>query len=576
MEKNSVRRLSAILATDVVGYSRMMGEDEERTLNALRWLRDEVLSPAVSAHGGQIVKGLGDGWLVSFDSAAAAVQCAASVQDSLTADMPMRLRIGVHIGDVTFEDGDIYGDGVNVAARLEALAAPGGLAISDTVWSSLDGTLRSSFTDLGPQHLKNIANAVRVWTHGGAADSPEALAQATSDAAGTASISIAPFATSSSNADHLALAEGISEDLETALSRFRWLDVVRREDDTRARYLLGGAVRGSGQRVRLTAHLTYAPNGRRLWSERWDRTSDDIFAVQDELTGVVIACVSPEIDAHEKSLVGERPVHTLTARELNLRTNTILSTGEIDDLDEAEALITRAISLEPANSESHSQKALVAYRKACSGAWPPGEQLEVGLAAAREALRLDQRQASAYGVISVIYAMRGDTDRALNAADRIASLNPNAWGAPHGRSVALAFAPPDWVTDPQVHAETLLTHAEATLLMAPTSAYRSGHLFFKGLGILLRDEALDLEAAVDALDQSATEPGASWWPSLFLALAELRRGNETAAKQRIREARDAFAALSLPAVRALFGRSYAGSRWQDEFERLPDIGLPRD
>ena len=172
--------------------------------------------------------------------------------------------------------------------------------------------------------------------------------------------------------------------------------------------------------------------------------------------------------------------------------------------------------------------------------------------------------------------MRGDTDRALNAADRIASLNPNAWGAPHGRSVALAFAPPDWVTDPQVHAETLLTHAEATLLMAPTSAYRSGHLFFKGLGILLRDEALDLEAAVDALDQSATEPGASWWPSLFLALAELRRGNETAAKQRIREARDAFAALSLPAVRALFGRSYAGSRWQDEFERLPDIGLPRD
>jgi adenylate cyclase len=352
--------------------------------------------------------------------------------------------------------------------------------------------------------------------------------------------------------------------------------VVQRDGEERASYVLGGTVRGAGQRVRVTAHLTYAPNGRRLWSERWERTTDDIFAVQDELAAAVVACVSPEIDAHEKSLVGERPVHTLTARELSLRTNAILSTGQIGVFDEAAALIERAVELEPRNAEAHAQKALVGYRKACSGAWPPRDQLIFALEAAREALTLDPRLASGYGTISVIYGMLGETDRALDAADRLAGLNPNAWGAPHGRSVALAFAPPDWVTDPTAHAAALLDHAEATLRMAPTSAYRSGHLFFLGLGVLMRDEASDLSHAVTALDRSATEPGASWWPSLFLALAELRRGQDGAAHDRICEARKAFAALSLPAVKALFGGSHVGARWTAEIDHLPDTGLPRD
>ena len=576
MEESSVRRLSAILAADVVGYSRMMGEDEARTLDALRRLRDDTLAPAVGAHHGRIVKGLGDGWLVSFDSAAEAVRCAAAVQDGLSADAQMRLRIGIHIGDVTFEGGDVFGDGVNIAARLETLAAPGGVAISDAVWSSLDGTLRSRFTDFGPQQLKNIASPVRVWALGSGAANDGIAAQGPSDAANTISISVAPLVTASEDPVHLALAEGISEDLKTELARFRWLDVVQREDDSRARYLLGGTLRGSGQRLRLTAHLSYTSNGRRLWSERWDRTSDDIFAVQDELVASVVACVSPEIDAHEKSLVGARPVHTLTARELSLRTNTILSTGKIEDFDEAEALATRAISLEPGNADAHVQKALVAYLKACSGAWPPDEQLAAGLEAAREALRLDPRLVSGYGVIAVIFGMRGDTDRALDAADRIAGLNPNAWGAPHGRAVALAFAPPDWVTDPQAHAKALLAHAEMTLSMAPTSAYRSGHLFYRGLGVLLRDEASGVADAVAALDISATEPGASWWPSLFLALAELRRGRDGVARDHVREAREKFGALSLSSVKALFGRTYVGTRLRAEFDHLPEIGLPRD
>ena len=576
MNDGMVRRLAAILAADVVGYSRMMGADEARTLHALRRLRDETLAPAVAANGGRIVKGLGDGWLVAFDSSAAAVLCATAVQDRLGEDAPMRLRIGVHVGDVAFEDGDIYGDGVNVVARLEAIAAPGGVAISEIVWSSLDGTMRARFTDCGPRQLENIASPVRVWARGGIEVLPEAPAPPSAGEAAPTSIAIAPFSTSTSDADQLALAEGIAEDLVTELSRFRWLQVSRPEGAAQARYVLGGAVRWAGQRVRLTAHLTYAPTGRRFWSERWDRTFEDVFTVQDELAGAVVACVSPEIDTHEKSLVGGRPVDALSAHELGLRANAILSTGELDSFDQAEALVARAIALEPDSPQAHTQKALVAYRKACSGAWPPREQLQIALDAAREALRFDQRLASAYGMISVVHGMLGETDRALDAADRLASLNSNAWGAPHGRSVALAFAPPDRVTEPPAHAAALLEHAEATLRMAPRSAYRSGHLFFKGLGLLLRDDQADLTDAINALDRSATELGASWWPSLFTALAELRRGRDARARDRIGEARERFDRLSVPAVEALFEPTFLATRWRDMFDRLPEIGLPRD
>ena len=553
-----------------------MGEDETRTLDALRRLREEVVTPTVAANGGSIVKSLGDGWLVSFDSAAEAVSCALAIQDASIGEASMTLRIGVHLGDVTFEDQDIFGDGVNVAARLEALAAPGGLAISDTVWSSLDGTLRSRFSDKGPLTLKNIPRPVRVWVCGETPEVEARQAEGEPQSLGGTSIAIAPFSASGDNADHVALVEGISEDLETELARFRWLEVMPRGEAAGARYVLGGSLRGAGQRIRLTAHLTYSPSGRRLWSDKWDRNTDDIFAVQDELAAIVVASVSPEIDAHEKSLVEERPIGTLNARELSLRANALLATGRIECLDEAEAFVERATALEKNNVGALTQKALIAYRKACSGAWPPQEQLVSGLEATHAALELDPRNAGVYGVVSVLYGMLGETGRALDAADRIEQLNQNAWGAPHGRSVAFAFARPEWVTDPAGYPQTLLDQAELTLRLAPSSAYRSGHLFHKGLGLLMRDEESRLDEAIAALDRSATEPGATWWPSVFLALAELRRGNQEAAQTRVREARKLFSGLSLESVQALFGGSYVGTRWHAEILALPAAGLPRD
>ncbi len=580
-----VRRLAAVLAADVVGYSRMMGEDEARTLAGLRRLREAVIAPEVAAHRGNIVKSLGDGWLVAFDSAAEAVRCALAVQDALAqqdaqpGDALMLLRVGGHIGDVGHEDGYIYGDGVNIAARLEAVAAPGGIAISDAARSSLDGTLRSEFEDAGLHDLKNIASSVRVWVRGGEAttghDVPAPRA-GTAVATSFPSIAVAPFETPGRDPDHAALAEGIADDVATELSRFRWLHVVDHEGEQPARYLLSGAVRGAGRRVRVSASLTFGAESRRLWSERWDRDSEDIFAVQDELVPVIVARVCPEIDDHDKTMIRARPAESLSAYELSLRANQLLATGKIEAFEEAEHLMARATALEPGDPQAWVQKAMVNYLKALSGAWPMREKATEALETVRKGIALDSRRANGFGMLAAILAVLGETDRALDAADRVEDLNPNAWGAPHGRAIAYAFARPEWVADPRAHGAVLLANAERTLQMAPATAYRSGHLFFVGLGILMRDEAGDLDEAITALDRAASEPGASWWPGLFMALAELRRGRDDAARECIDEARTVLPALSVAIVQSVIGASWIASHWQAELARLPELGLPVD
>lgn len=569
------RRLAAILAADVVGYSRMMSEDEAQTLSALRSLRSDVVEPTVGKHRGVVVKSLGDGWLVSFDSAVDAVRCAMAIQESLADEPLMQLRIGVHMGDVTHVDGDIFGDGVNIAARLEGLASPRGIAISDSVRSSLDGTLRPSFSDAGLHELKNIAEPVRIWAFG---DPPATTGSSETPAPASkrdqSSLAILDFEATNAAPDVVALAEGVRDDLTTELSRFRWLHVASSGVDQDARYHLGGSVRGSGNRVRVTAHLTYAEDGRRIWSERWDRTADDLFAVQDELVAVIVSRVSPEIDAHEKRLLATRPTDVLSPHQLSLRANQLVSDGLITQYDEAEALMEQAIQLEPKNAQAYVQKALVIYLKMNSGAWPPRETGLRALDSARQAVSLDSRMANGFGILAAIHGVLGQTDRALDAANRTAELNPHAWGAPHGKAIAHAFAPPAWVRDPAQHAQELLDQSRLTLRMAPNTAFRSGHHFYVGLGLLMRDQADDLSEAVAELDRSATEPGAAWWPSILLAVAEVRRGNDTEAHRRVADALVVYPGLTFEKVDALFGATFVYHTWRQQFERLPELGLP--
>ena len=322
------RRLAAILAADVVGYSTLMGTDQEGTLAALRQLRAEVFGPVVAKHGGKLIKSMGDGWLVEFAAAVDAVNCAAQLQDRLEGHDVIKLRIGIHIGDVVHEDEDVFGDGVNIAVRLETLSEPGAVVVSDAVYGSLDETRRSRFTDAGEHALKNISRPVRAWHRRLQEVSEEPKSAKLSE---RPSIAVLAFANLSDDPKQDHVADGISEETMHALSRCRWLIVAARNSsfaykgrsiDVRTiarelgvRYVLDGTVRRAGDRIRITTQLVGGDKGERLWGERYDRSVDDIFALQDEIAETIAGTVEPEISAIEGAALRDQPVETLTAWE---------------------------------------------------------------------------------------------------------------------------------------------------------------------------------------------------------------------------------------------------------------------
>ena len=319
VEQRPERRLTAIFAGDVAGYSRLMGADEEGTLSRLNAHRRDFLEPKIAEHRGRIVKRTGDGILIEFASAVDAARCAVEIQHGMikrNAPVPqekrIEFRIGIHVGDVIIEDGDIFGDGVNIAARLEGIAQPGGICISDDAYRQVRGKLDANFQDAGEQELKNIARPVRVYQlqpSGGASEGPRlALPD-------KPSIAVLAFENMSGDAEQEYFADGIAEDIITALSKSRWLFVIARNSsftykgraidikqigrELGVRYVLEGSVRKAGNRVRITGQLIEAATGTHLWAERYDRALEDIFAVQDEITHSIIGAIAPGILAAE-------------------------------------------------------------------------------------------------------------------------------------------------------------------------------------------------------------------------------------------------------------------------------------
>ncbi|MFO7856153.1 MAG: adenylate/guanylate cyclase domain-containing protein [Paracoccaceae bacterium] len=307
------RRLAAILAADVVGYSARMGEDEAATLAALRALRAEVLGPTVGALGGRVVKSLGDGWLVEFGAAADAVACAMRVQDRLDAPGGLRLRIGVHLGDVTHEEDDVFGDGVNVAARLEAEAAPGGIAISDPVYGALDGTLRPSFDDGGERALKNIARPVRVWLRGGGATG--AAAPGAAARMGFPRLAVRPVTTSDARDEVRELAEALTGDVVAYLGAVRWLDArISERGGAEGAYDLSAALRARGERLRLEVRLA-GPGGRPLLSAKFDGALGDAFDWQDRTGEEIATTAAGRILDEEHVRLVATPDEAITAEQ---------------------------------------------------------------------------------------------------------------------------------------------------------------------------------------------------------------------------------------------------------------------
>jgi adenylate cyclase len=449
----TTRRLAAILAADVAGYSRLIGVDEEGTLNRLRSIRAELIEPKISEHRGRIVKTTGDGLLVEFASVVDALRCASEWQRSMAernagaSDDRIEFRIGVHQGDIVVEGDDIFGDGVNVAARLEGLADPGGICVSARVQEDAAGRLDLTFEDMGEQSLKNIARSVRVYRvrltptettpKSAPTDSTPILALPDKP-----SIAVLPFANMSNEPDQEFFADGIAEDIITALSRYPSLFVIARNScftyknravyvkevgrDLGVRYVLEGSLRKSGNRIRVTAQLVEAETGNHVWAERYDRDPADIFAVQDEITEAVTIAITPAIADAELKRAMRKPPGSLDAWAAYQRGMWHWSHVTADDNLLAEKFFRQAIQLDPTFAGGHTG---LAYTQSYSGnAFQLTDFSEAQRAAessARRAVVLDSADAEAHAALSSTLAMRGDFVGAMAEAERARTLCPN-------------------------------------------------------------------------------------------------------------------------------------------------------
>jgi TolB-like protein/class 3 adenylate cyclase len=442
-EERSQRRLAAILAADVVGYSRLMEQDEAGTMAVLKCRRQEVLKPLVARHQGRIFKVTGDGVLVEFGSAVNAVQCAIDLQDAMAAgnaDLPtdrhIVLRVGVNLGDVVVEGTDLYGDGVNIAARLEAIAEAGGILVSGTAYDHIKNKVSAGFEDLGAQTLKNIADPIRVYRITG---TPRLVVAAPNVTAGRFSIAVLPFTSMSGDVEQQYFGDGITEDIITELSRFHQLHVVARNSSFRYRkdvdmvrvgrdlgvqYLVEGSVRRLGDRVRITAQLVDARSGNHLWAERFDRNEEEIFAVQDQVVRTIVATLVGRMRATGLELAKRKPPASLEAYECVLRGDA-LPVGLPEPEAEARHLFARAIELDPTYARAY---AFLAYHlglkwwRELSGT---NDELDQGLELAQKAVALDENDSECQNALGWIYLLRKSHDRAEYHYRRAFELNQN-------------------------------------------------------------------------------------------------------------------------------------------------------
>ena len=448
------RRLAAIMSADVVGYSRLMGDDEESTLAALKAHRKEFIDPALAEHHGRIVKLMGDGMLIEFPSVVEAVQCAVEVQRGMAernADVPdgrkMLLRIGINLGDIIVEGDDIYGDGVNVAARIEALADPGGVCISRAARDQVRDKLDIALEDLGEVKVKNIARPLRIFrvpidgAPTGVAVESAPVVEATA-LPNKPSIAVLPFENMSGDPEQEFFADGLTEDILTALSRFRGLFVISRNSafvykgkatnvhdvakDLGVQYVVEGSVRKAGNRVRVTVQLIDAEADRHIWAERYDRDLEDIFAVQDEVTTAIVATLPGRIDAATQERAERKRPENMAAYEYVMAGKTLHHRSRKADNEEAQRLLDRAIELDPKYAHAHSWKACTLAQTWVYG-WCEDRDATWNIISEelQTALALDDDDSDVHRVLAAVNLSRGDFDKATYHQGRAFSLNPN-------------------------------------------------------------------------------------------------------------------------------------------------------
>ena len=449
------RRLAAVLAADMVGYSRLMEVDETGTLARLTTHRIELIDPAIAKNRGRIIKTTGDGMLVEFHSVADAVVCAAEVQRRMarrnTDVAPGRwiqFRIGINLGDVIVQDNDIFGDGVNVAARLEMLAEPGGICVSgavrDQVGDRLDDIV---FEDLGDQSVKNIARPIRVYRIRLEPDPETAPEGAKNPAAATTvskkpSIAVLPLVNMSGDPEHEFFADGLTEDIITELSRFRDLLVISRNStfvhkgkavkvqevarEFGVEYVLEGSVRKAGGRIRVTVQLIDAETDRHIWAERYDRELQDIFAIQDEMTRAIVATLPGRVEAATHDRAKRKPTDNMAAYECVLAAKVLHHRSIREDNLEAQRLLDRALALDPNYAHAHSWKGCVLGQSWVYDWCADRDATFQQIAAELEiALALDDNDSDVHRILAALNLNRDDHDKAAYHQERALALNPN-------------------------------------------------------------------------------------------------------------------------------------------------------
>lgn len=581
------RRLAAILAADASGYSRLMASDESATVAALDCAR-AVFGEHIGAHQGRVIDMAGDSVLAVFDTAAGAVSAALAVQDEIAAraaahkePCEMRFRIGVHLGDVIEKsDGSVYGDGVNTAARLESIAAPGGVCVSEAVECALRHRLAVRFEDLGEQVLKNLPQPVRAFRVAAVAAPAARAAAAPAAALGAANearaikpaIAVLPFDNMSGEPEQEFFTDGITEDIITELSRFRDLFVISRNSSFKykgrqvdvakfarelgVQYVVEGSVRKAGNRVRITVQLIDAETDRHVWAERYDRDLADIFAIQDEVTASIVATLPGRIEAASRDRAARKTTGNLAAYELVLAGKLLHHRSNRADNDSALELLERAIALDPNYAHAHAWRACVLGQRWGYNWCDDRKALEPLIVAELEtALALDDNDSDVHRILAAINVVYENFEQCLYHQQRALSLNPNDDLVVVQQGEILTWCG---------QAEEGIAWIRKAMRLNPYHPERFWSHLARACFVAGRfDEALDAAGHITTPDAALLA---------FIAACHARLGNVDAARARIAELRSRAPAFTLADIVATLHYRNAADR-ERYLEALAIAGL---
>ncbi|WP_294608547.1 adenylate/guanylate cyclase domain-containing protein [uncultured Roseovarius sp.] len=446
------RRLAAVLAADMAGYSRLMGIDEAGTLARLRTHRIELIDPAIAKNQGNIIKTTGDGMLVEFQSVADAVKCAAEIQERMrrrNSDVPnerrIQFRIGINLGDIIFQDEDIFGDGVNIAARLESLAEIGGFCVTAAVYDQVADRVDLTFEDLGDKSLKNINRPIRVYRAVLDGPQPEtngAAERVKGRAMVKPTVAVLPFTNMSGDPEQEFFVDGLTEDILTELSRRHELFVISRNSSfvyknqavnipevakaLGAQYLVEGSVRKAGNRIRITVQLIDTANDSHIWAEKYDRNLDDIFELQDEVTAAIVATLPGRVEAAQHDLLARKTPANMAAYECVLAAKVYHHRSNLEDNNRAQEMINRAIELDPDYAHAHAWRGCILGQTWGYG-WCEDKDatFDEVLTELKKALALDENDADVHRIMAACSVAANDLTKARYHQERALALNPN-------------------------------------------------------------------------------------------------------------------------------------------------------